>query len=262
MSTRELERDLAAVLHRRAEDAMNSTDTQAEHNRFYEVLETEPRDEQPRWVVGLVAAAAAVAVTSAIWVAIPDDPAVEPVPAPAPGEDRGRESAAESVAQQTADAFARRDENALNALTRVGAWDDLDDELLFAETWKFDYDVEPCVTTATTYVAVVVTCPATVDAAYSVDVGRGRFGDVVFAFVVRDDEVIDVGMTLNHDTSGLGDYMASVSDWMESHATPADRAFLEREPSMLPEAEQARSVRLRHQYLDAYLEDQLSKGDG
>ena len=64
MNQTELERRLGEVLRQRAEDAMNSTDTQTR----FETLERDVERNRPRIRMGWVAAAAAAAVIAALVV--------------------------------------------------------------------------------------------------------------------------------------------------------------------------------------------------
>jgi hypothetical protein len=174
MSTRSVERELTALLHRHAEDAMNSTDTQAERERLYDDIEKEPRAKRTQWLVAAAAVALAVAGTIAVWTSLPDDRAVSPAP-PAPSTDAVREADAEALADQFMAAYGDQDLAALNAITRVGAWDadsnGLKAELTLLKAWHSTYYPEPCAATATTDVSVVVECGAALDTMGSEETG-------------------------------------------------------------------------------------------
>lgn len=264
MSTRNVERELTTLLHRHAEDAMDSTDTQTEQNRFYDVLDAEPHGSRRALaVVGAVAATGVVAAL--VWSLQGSDGGTGLPPAEDPptqvGEQMSRE--AELLSDRFVAAFNDYDVGAASSLIRDGAWDGgVESELAFLEAWYVRYDTEPCRMTAGVYEALVVECRATVHSARSQELGRGPFEGVVYSFVVSGGRIIDASNDHNHHNSGLGDHMEEVGDWMMAHASPADRALLLQDAPELSADERDRWVQLHHQYIDAYVEEKTSEGDG
>jgi hypothetical protein len=265
MSTRNVERELTTLLHRHAEDAMNDTDTQAEQNRFYDVIDAEPStDRRSLAVVGAVAAAGVAAAV--VW-SLGGSESGTGLP---PADDPSTQASGQMIreAELTADrfmaAFADGDAAAASSLIRVGAWDGggLEQELAFLEAWYIRYDAEPCRTTASVYDTLMVECQATVHSARSEELGRGPFGGVVFSFVVRGGEIVDGSNNHNHQYTGLGDHMDEVGTWIDSNAAPADRALLLKDLSELSANEVDRWVQLNRQYIDAYVEEKTSEGNG
>ena len=265
MSTRNVERELTDLLHRHAEDAMNSTDTRTEQNRFDDVLDAEPSSSRRTVAVAGAVAAAGVAA-AVVWSLGGSEGGTGLPPAGDPStqvsEQMSRE--AELLADRFMVAFTDNDVAAASSLIRDGAWDGggLESELAFLEAWYVRYDTEPCRTTAGVYEAVVVECRATVHSARSEELGRGPFGGVVYSFVVRGGEIIDGSNHHNHEYSGLGDHMDEVGGWIDAHASPADRAFLRKNHEELLANEVDRWVQLHRQYIDAYVEEKTGEGNG
>jgi hypothetical protein len=266
MSTRNVERELATLLCRHAEDAMNSTDTQAERERLYDVLENEPRATRTPLLVAAAAAALAAVGTIAVWTSLPDHRVVSPAP-PAPSTDAVREADAEALADLFMVAYGERDLAVVNAITRVGAWgdvarDDFDAELATVEGWHATYFPEPCAATVATNVAVVVECEAGLQIMGSEETGVGPFLGNVFTFVVRDGQIIEAGNEHPHTTNGLGDHITEVTDWVLNHASPVDRAILDSEVGDLTDSDVERWVDLWSQGIDAYVASHPSEGNG
>lgn len=264
MSTRDVERELTATLHRHAEDAMNLTDTQTERERLYDVLEKEPGAKRISWLVGAAAAALAVAGTITVWASLPDDGAVPPTH-PGLSTDAARAADAEALADQFMEAYAQRDRAALGTLMLVGAWGDvdspdLDAELAHDEAWHVTYFPEPCAVTAATYVAVVVECEAALHIMGSDETGVGPFPGNVFSLVVRDGQIIDARYEYRHETNGMGDYLPVVTEWVLDQVSPADRALLDTDLGNLTETEGERWAALWRQGIDAYVAAHPSEG--
>jgi hypothetical protein len=53
-----------------------------------------------------------------------------------------------------------------------------------------------------------------------------------------------------------------VNDWMIAQASPADRALLLKDPPELLANELDRWVQLNRHYIDAYVEEKTSEGNG
>jgi hypothetical protein len=84
----------------------------------------------------------------------------------------------------------------------------------------------------------------------------------VFSFVLRGGEIIDGRNDHNHEYNGMADHMEEVWDWMDAHASPADRALLLKDAPELSANERDRWVQLHRQYIDAYVEEMRSEGNG
>jgi hypothetical protein len=264
MSTRNVERELTTLLHRHAEDAMDSTDTQTEQNRFYDVLDAEPSNNRRTLaVVGAVAATGVVAALVWSLGGSEDGTCLAPVDDPSPQVSEQVSREAELMSDRFMAAISDNDARAVHSLLRNGAWDGgVENELAFLEAWYVRYDTEPCRATAGVNDALLVECRATVHSARSEELGLGPFEGVVYNFVVRGGEIIDAGNDHSHETSGLGDHMTDVGDWVTAHAPPADRALLMQDPPELSADELDRWVQLHQQYIDAYVEEQTGEGNG
>jgi hypothetical protein len=264
MSTRNVERELTTLLHRHAEDAMNDTDTQAEQNRFYDVIDAEPStDRRSLAMVGAVAAAGVAAAVVWSLGGSEGGTGLPPAGNPSPQVTEQMSLEAELMSDRFMVAIADNDAAAANSLLRNGAWDGgVENELAFLEAWYVRYDTEPCRSTAGVNDALVVECQATVHSARSEELGLGPFEGVVYSFVVRGGEIIDAGNDHDHLNSGLGDHMDEVNVWMMAQASPAERALLLKDPPELSANELDRWVQLNQQYIDAYVEEKTSEGNG
>ena len=264
MSTRNVERELTALLHRHAEDAMNDTDTQTEQNRFYDVLDAGPgTNRRSLAVVGAVAAAGVAAAV--VWSLGGNEggTGLPPADDPSPQVTEQVSREAELMSDRFMVAISDNDAAAVNSLLRDGAWDTgVENELAFFEAWYIRYDTEPCRATAGVNDALVVDCEATVHSARSEELGLGPFEGVVYSFVVRGGEIIDAGNDHDYPNSGLGDHMDEVADWMMAQASPAERALLLKNPPELSANERDRWVQLHQQYIDAYVEEKTREGNG
>jgi len=264
MSTQNVERELTAVLNRHAEDAMNDTDTHAERARLYDVLEAGPSTSRRTLAVGGAVAAAGVAA-ALVWSlgGSDGDTGLPPAGNPSPQVTEQMSREAELMSDRFMAAFTDYDAAAANALIQEGAWDGgVENELAFLEAWYVRYDTEPCRTTSRASEALVVECRATVHSARSEELGRGPFEGVVYSFVVRGGQIIDGSNDHDHHNSGLGDHMAEVGDWMMAQASPAERALLLKNSPDLSPKERDRWVQLHQQYIDAYVQEKTSEGNG
>ncbi|WP_432477050.1 hypothetical protein [Nocardioides sp. GXQ0305] len=261
MSTQHVERDLVALLHRHAEDAMNETDTQTELQAFRDTVEG--RDNPPRTrrrvvIAAAAALAAAAAVVIAVWA---PDPAESPEPAPpVPGQDR---AADRETAEAFAVAYADLDADRMADLMADGVqpWDTWQATLRRDVAWDVERQMQPCRRTAEATEGIVFTCPYTMHLRGSEEVGRGPFGDNTLEVVVQDGEVTLADYTQLVDFNGITAHLAKVDRWVaENH--PEDFAFLRMErvdrkavDPGFSEAEWSRWTRLSQRYTDEYVAD-------
>ncbi|QBR93856.1 hypothetical protein [Nocardioides euryhalodurans] len=262
MSTQHVERDLVALLHRHAEDAMNDTDTQTELQAFRDAV-AGPAGTRPRivrWLaIGAAAALVVVAVTAvALW---GPGPAERPEPAPAvPGQDRAADRA---TAEEFAAAYADLDADRMADLMADGVqpWDTWRSTLQRDVAWDVERMMQPCRRTAEATEGVVFTCPYSMHLRGSEEVGRGPFGDNTVEVVVQDGEVTLADYTQLVEFNGVTAHLAKVDRWIaESH--PEDVAFLRSHSASgktvdlgLSESEWSRWTRLTQRYTDEYVAD-------
>jgi hypothetical protein len=262
VSTQNVERDLVALLHRHAEDAMNDTDTQTELQSFRDAAggPTDARPRVPRWLaIGAAAALGAAAIVAvALW---GPGPAERPEPGPAvPGEDRADVRA---TAEAFADAYVDLDAARMADLMADGVqpWDTWRSTLQRDVAYDVERLMQPCRRTAEATEGVVFTCPYEMHLRGSDEVGRGPFGDNTLDVAVKDGEVTLADYTQLVDVNGVAAHLAKVDRWIaENH--PEDVAFLRSQAASqktvdmgLSEAEWSRWTRLTQRYTDEYVAD-------
>jgi hypothetical protein len=252
MSTQEIERELAEVLHRHAEDAMAGTDTHTEHERFREQLEM-GADRQPRnrWAVGVaVAAASAVVVGISVW-ALGGQGDNSGIPPTGPSEDV---SDAE-IAQGFVEAYG--DGDLVRAATYLAPghvpypeWE------LHVErnvAWDVTYDFEPCEAKTQTPFGPAVLCPFDIQVLHSEAVGRGPFTGNSFTVYVKDGAVTQAEDQMPWETNGIGDHVEEVWSWV-GRQYPQHWEFMSLDEPEVPPAEWSRWLRLWERASDAYFE--------
>ena len=258
MSTQHVERDLVALLHRHAEDAMNDTDTQTELQTFRAARggPTDTRPRASRWLaIGAAAALGAAAIVAvALWGPGPGE-RPEPAP-PVPGPDR-------ATAEAFAEAYADLDAGRMAGLMADGVqpWDTWRSTLQRDVAWDVERLMQPCRRTAEATEGVVFTCPYEMHLRGSAEVGRGPFGDNALDVVVKDGEVTLADYTQLVDFNGVTAHLAKVDRWIaENHSE--DVAFLRSQSASqkavdmgLSEAEWSRWTRLTQRYTDEYVAD-------
>jgi hypothetical protein len=261
MSTQHVERDLVALLHRHAEEAMNDTDTQTELQTFRDTVEGHENPSRTRRRVA-IAAAAAVAAAAATAVALwGPGPAEQPEPAPpVPGQDRVADP---ETAEAFAAAFADLDADRMADLMADGVqpWDTWRATLRRDVAWDVERLMQPCRRTAEATEGIVWTCPYEMHLRGSEEVGRGPFGDNALEVVVKDGEVTFADYTQLPDFNGTTAHLAKVDRWIaENH--PEDFAFLRMDQADrktvdmgFSEAEWSRWTQLSQRYTDEYVAD-------
>jgi hypothetical protein len=257
MSTHDVERELTALLHRHAEDAMTDTNTSSELDKFQRSAGGPAHpDRRRRIAIGaaIVGAAAVTAVT--IWAAGQDSDRSQPDPM-----DTSHETSPDrAVARAFVAAYADHDIQAASAYVAEGTepWPDWDTESRRNAAWKVEYLVDGCRGSATSTGAVAFTCPYDLHLLASEEVGLGPYPDSYFQVVVRDGEVTSASSTIPYQTNGVGNHVEEVTRWVrENH--PADADFLLKEEQAVTEAEWPRWTRLWHEVLREYV-DQASRG--
>jgi hypothetical protein len=209
MSTSELERRLEELLHRQAEKTMNSTDTEAELDRVLDDTGRSARRRRRNWVVGGVAAVAAVA---ALLVWHPDLGTSKADPDPATPERR---------AERTAAAFVE----AYGAFDRDGAESYLaDDAALDIWTDKTGNDhwrrgnqwleaagtrirLDKCDALWNAGTETYVSCVYDLHGLGSEQLGRGPYTDNTFSLTVDHGRIVDAAMNMASRSNGFYEEM-------------------------------------------------------
>ena len=252
MSTREIELELADVLHRHAEDAMTGTDTHTEHERFREQLEM-GADKKPRnrWAVGVaLAAAAAVVAGIGVW-AVGDQGADRSLP---PTQEPEGPSDVE-IAQGFLEAYA--DGDVVRAATYLApGHEPYPDWEMYVErnaVFGFAYRFEQCEALSKSVFGTPVRCPFDLHIAHSEALGEGPFTGNTFTVYVEDGAVTRADDSIPWETNGQFDYVDKVFGWVE-HNYPQNSEFLSLDEPDVPKAQWSRWLRMWDRTLDAYLE--------
>lgn len=254
MTSLDVERRITEVLHRHAEDAMSTTDTQQELQEFLSREQHQapraPTGRRTLAVLGGGLAAAAAAAAAVVWGGglLTEDrsepaPVVEPAPDPV------------QVAQEYVTAYAAYDTEKVVSMLDQRA-DEAHYRLYQArdEAWGVQFLMEPCEEGSTMSSGTLVSCPFSLHVLGSEAVGRGPFEDAVFNLLVTaDGEVLEADPTWNHETNGMGDHVGEAHGWvLKNH--PDQREFLETEEQNVPEAQLDRWLRLWRTYIQDYVE--------
>jgi len=264
MNTHEVERELTAVLHRHAEDAMNRTDTPVEHLKFQSVVADEARTDRRRWVVGGVAAAvAAAAVGVALWSSDPGgDPSGVPIAqapdstGPAAQAPNSTRTANLAAAESFAAAFANHDAAAAAPYLAPGIeepWPDWRAEWKRNGAYGVEYLMKPCTEWLTSMDTTSFSCPYAMHLLGSREVGKGPFRYNTLMVHVSDGKVTSADSTIPFETNGVGQHFDEVHAWVaENH--PKDAPFLQQEEQDVRPGEWPRWTRLWQQYTREYVE--------
>jgi hypothetical protein len=211
MST-DVERRLTEVLHRRADDAMDRTDTQEQLRELLVRVD----DEHPasrRWpaVVGAALAAAAVAAAVFWGTGLTDDrTGPEPVDEPRPRAVR--------VAEGFVRAYAAHDVKRAESFLAPGTepWGGWRSDLALEQTHQVDYLLEPCERLYKTALGTTVYCPFDFHALGSEERGMGPYENGSFAVRVdTQTEVVGVEPSYNGDANGAQEDIEEMWDWMK-----------------------------------------------
>ncbi len=253
MTTTDLERQLAEVLQRHAEDAMNKTHTEEKLETLLDDVHRDGRRRRTGWAVGaIVAAAAAVA-------------AVVLVPGLRGGDEAGPSTSPAAVVPATDVATGFLD--AYAAFDRPLATSYLVDENAGSDGWRalnrwfeavgFTLQLESCEEGATTSAGVHVDCPFAFQALGSQDLGLGPFGDSTYSFVVEDGKIISGGMDLEFESNGFSKQVWEPFAAWVSERHPQDAAVMYLDwPDMNQQAYSAKAIELWHARTLEYVETQ------
>lgn len=249
MSTQDVERELTALLRRRAEDTMDSTDTRAERERLTEVLETAPHGDRRRWIAGTAAAAAAAVVAvAAVWSAGTDEGATETPPAgdPSTGQVEQLEREAETLAERVVSDYADHQASRVVTALESGAssWPGLVRSTERDRAWGVEYLLRSCAAQSSSSMGIVVECVADTHVFRSLELGVGPFESAaVFSLLVDRGRVSFGEVTYDGEISGMGDHLLDMWDWLEK-AHPQDAEFLQQDEVDVPAGEWDRWLRL------------------
>ena len=258
MSTRDLERELATVLHRHAEDAMNRTDTQAELRKFHDrAAEEGPGRNRARWAVGGAAAAAVVAVGVGLLAADLGDDRADSGPA---GDPAPAQTAAEQVAQDAVTAFTTGDADRLASLLAPGALPGWRAAIREDQAWSRTYDVEPCREQGSRSEGTEVGCLFSYHLWHSEELGVGPFENNFFTVVVKDGKVVSAVASYNFANNGQSDLFDAIGAWVRANH-PGDWRFMANTEGHTP-AEMQSWYQLWEQYSQEYADAQAQAGEG
>lgn len=251
MTTPDIERELTAVLHRRAEAAMSRTDTHEELQEFHDRVEARPGGAGRRRVAAGAAVAAAVAlVAGVVWYA----DVTGGVDDQGPAQDTGSaQTTDERVAREFAGALVDGDVAGARSFLAEGATlpDGWGRQSQRNEAWFADHDVKPCETMSTSDFGTSITCPFDYHNMRSEEMGLGPFGNNLVSLVVNDGKVRSFRAAYNSDNNGDGELYRQIGAWVrENH--PGEWRFLDSQD--VGPAERSRWIRLWQQRTQEYVD--------
>lgn len=250
MSSVEVERRLTEVLQRHAEDAMNRTDTQQQLREFFDRDDhrAAPVPSRRRLLLAGAAAAAAVAGVALWGTGLTEDntqpaPVQEPVPMSV------------QVAEEFVAAYAANDTETVaelaDPLADVDGWHRA---MGRNDAWGVQFLFEGCVEQFTWSSGTEVTCPFSLHALHSKELGLGPFENALLTVLVTEKgKVLDGDPTWNHEGNGLMEHVDAVYEWVEKKH-PQQMAFLELDEPQVPAAEWDRWLALWERYAQEYLD--------
>jgi hypothetical protein len=253
MNTREVERELTAVLHRHAEDAMNRTNTRAEHQKLQSVLADQARTGRRRWVVGgLAAAVVAAAVGVVLWSSDSGGHRSSPPPTNAPDS---IETTSLAAAEGVAAAFVNHGTAGAAPYLAPGMkapWAGWPASIRRDLAWGVKYLMEPCAPTTTDSLTTVFSCPFAMHLLGSREVGKGPFPDNVLNVDVSGGKVTSADSVIPFETNGVLRYLHSIYGWIgENH--PKNEHFLLQDEVDVKRADWPRYSELWKQYVREYV---------
>ena len=231
MTMQELERQVAAALHRRAEEAMNETDTDQLLRQLPSSVDRQKHDRRRALTVtGLVAVAAAIAVLAWISSQVPraDDPApVDP------------DRSAENTAETFVDAYAAYDREQVAELLA-----DADDVALWTDEYDDDHWqrgsrwleaagarilLDSCDALWSSPAGTHVSCVFDLHALHSEQLGLGPWPDNTLEFTVKDGKILEATQTLGNATNGFWpDLWNPFVRWLSrNHPAEAGQMFVD-----------------------------------
>ena len=259
MTTSEVERRLAAVLQRHAEDAMNSTNTEEQLGRLLVDTERSKRRRRKTWIAGgLVVAAAAAALI--VW--RPDLGSDRADPKPVDEEQRAEQTST-SFVEAYADFDPDRAATYLADDAALTIWtDELGDDhwrrgLRWLQASGAQIMLDKCQALWTSGPATYVSCVYDLHGLGSEELGRGPYPDNTFSFTVEDGEIVDASMELASRTNGFYEEMWRPFGAWVKRTYPADAAVMYyKYPEMDWAHETPRSMALWRQHVTDYVEAQ------
>lgn len=249
MST-DVERRLTEVLHRRADDAMDGTDTQEQLHKLLGRVDTEPsRSRRRTAVVGAALAAAAVAAAVFWGTGLTDDHS-EPSPTLRPRPETVQ------VAEGFVRAYAAHDVERAASFLAPGTelWDNWRSDLAVEQAHQVDYLLEPCERVYKTALGTTVYCGFAIHLLGSEMLGLGPFENGFFSVRVDPQiEIVGVEVAYNADSNGLQQHVDEVHAWMEL-VYPYDYPLMKRNYEDLGPDEKVVWTRMWEQHLQKYIE--------
>jgi hypothetical protein len=249
MSTRDVERQLSAVLHRHAETAMIQTDTHEQHQQLQAGAAARAHRDRRGRAVGGAVAAAAVAVGVVWWSANLGEDQAQSGPA-APASLHG----AEEVAQRFVEAFAAGDERAAASYVAAGAtpWKGWRNDMHQRGAWAPAYFLQSCEEQFTSDAGTRVLCPFAYHILRSEELGLEPFGgSSVFNVLVAEDKVVSAAVFFDYEDSGQGELYEAILGWIEDNH---QRAWVFMNSEDHTPAQQRREDELFEQYTREYVE--------
>jgi hypothetical protein len=254
MSTSQVERELAALLHRRAEDAMNSTDTQTELLEFNAGVESRSQRDRRRWAAGGALAAAAVLVAGfALW---PGDQA-EDRSGPASTPDQ---QDAEQVADSFVEAYTAGDLETAGSYVAEGTtpWAGWRKDARETGVTQQQYaEILPCETVSSSDAGTRVACPFSYYLLRSEELGLEPFGGNEFSVLVADGKVVSGNIYQDWFNNGQSDLFEELGAWVRKNH-PGDWAAMNIDGGGTA-AEERRGFRLWEQRTQQYVEAQTAE---
>ena len=256
MSTSELERRLGDRLHRQAEKAMNSTNTEEELDRMLEDTGRSERRRRRTWVAGGLAAVAALAAL-VVW--HPDLGTNKADPGPATPERRAEQTATAFV--EAYGAFDRdRAESYLADDAALNIWTDQNgndhwrrgNQSLAAAGARIKLDKCDALWTAGT--ETYVSCVYDLHALGSEQLGRGPYPDNTFSLTVDHGRIVDASMELASRSNGFYEEMwRPFASWVTRAHPGAARQMYFRYPQLDFASETPRSFALWRRMVPEYV---------
>ena len=252
MTTSDLERQLAVVLQRHAEDAMNRTDTGAKLEDLLDGAQEDLRRRRRRtWAAGLVAAAASIAlIAAALIFAVNRDDAVEPVqPTPA--------TPAERVASAFFDAYMSNDRQRMASyLADNASMQDMSEAAW--SRWRlaagFRTLNESCQQQAARPEGTRVVCSFDFHMLGSNEIGRGPFSGDTLAVTVNNGKIAAAVETNTFLTNGFSDQMwEPFAGWVAAYHPSDAEVMYEDWPSQSSARLTGRSLALWTEHVQNYV---------
>jgi hypothetical protein len=259
MSTTELERRLADVLQRHAEDAMSRTNTDGQLAELLEETRTEDKRRRNHRVFGALVAAAAVAALT-FWVAARDTDRAEPEPV--------GPISPEQVATEYLHALAAYDvpraEAYLSAEPELRKWDgvvvDLDGWRA-AQLWNqaagFEMDPGACQTeSAIQPGATRLRCPYVFRSLGSEELGLGPYSGSSYVITVQNGAIISASDVFEYVSNGYNvEVWEPFAAWVADNYPQDFRVMYDNDNQVTTEESDA----LWHEHLFGYVAAKLAE---